>query len=435
MSNWRTIEELCDRHLAGRPSAAALAQMKPVENERPEVRDFVTRMFRLMNASGFEAKDFLPSQTLAIAKIIPGFLPGAWGGSIPPFTWEHRHKRIDAYLRSNRWRSFGPGATLLEMGCGFPPHTATDAARLHPDWQIVGADPCFDKYLLYDADGNYACLTSSGSVRYFHPGSDFAGGMFRLYDDMDATVRHFSSLFATLVSRFKGTDDGKLATSEANGARLIRNPLCQYERENLSFINARFGADVPKADILRSFNVLLYFDSRFRREAETWAASILNRDGLFICGVDSARSTDARYAVYRKEEGSLTFCEFAFSIDNFRPSTVMPWWSFHDDDQDALMLARLIRVVRSDTDFRAALAARSDELLEQEKLFVRDQEGNFQAAPVPLSPTQLNDARERIMSALEAEEFPERAAAVLRDSGISAWVNEVRHVAADPASI
>jgi len=40
-----------------------------------------------------------------IGKIISDLLPRAWGGSIPPFTWEYRHKRIDGYPRSNQWGS------------------------------------------------------------------------------------------------------------------------------------------------------------------------------------------------------------------------------------------------------------------------------------------------------------------------------------------
>ena len=35
----------------------------------------------------------------------------------------------------------------------------------------IGADLQFDPYVLHDAEGNYACIDSSGGVRYFHPGS------------------------------------------------------------------------------------------------------------------------------------------------------------------------------------------------------------------------------------------------------------------------
>ena len=45
---WNTVEELCDRYLGGRPSEAALQVLRNAEQQRPEVRDFVERAFRLM---------------------------------------------------------------------------------------------------------------------------------------------------------------------------------------------------------------------------------------------------------------------------------------------------------------------------------------------------------------------------------------------------
>src|SRR5580698_6531739 len=50
---WNKVEELCDRYLGGRPSEAALQVLKKAEQQRPEVRDFVERAFRLMALSKF----------------------------------------------------------------------------------------------------------------------------------------------------------------------------------------------------------------------------------------------------------------------------------------------------------------------------------------------------------------------------------------------
>ena len=57
------------------------------------------------------------------------------------------------------------------MGCGFPPQTAIDTARRFPGFQVIGPDLQFDPYILYDAEGNYACMNAGGQVRYFHPAS------------------------------------------------------------------------------------------------------------------------------------------------------------------------------------------------------------------------------------------------------------------------
>src|SRR5262247_1200207 len=139
-TEWTSIEELCGRYLGGLPSPPVLALMKKLENERSEVRAFVERMFRLMNIYHFDAKDIPPTMASMLAGALPGILPGAWGGMVPPFTFEDRHQAINTYLRRNPWASLGAGSVLLEMGCGFPPQTAIDAADFLPEWQIVGAD-------------------------------------------------------------------------------------------------------------------------------------------------------------------------------------------------------------------------------------------------------------------------------------------------------
>jgi hypothetical protein len=57
-------------------------------------------------------------------------------------------------------------------------------------------------------------------------------------------------------------DDGTLASAGRDGTRLVRHPMKQYERPNLGFVQAGFGSeDVPRADVVRAFNVLLYYDT------------------------------------------------------------------------------------------------------------------------------------------------------------------------------
>lgn len=57
---WTSIEELCDRDLGSRPSAAVLLILKPLEHERQQVRDFIARTFQLMEFSRFDVKDLSP---------------------------------------------------------------------------------------------------------------------------------------------------------------------------------------------------------------------------------------------------------------------------------------------------------------------------------------------------------------------------------------
>jgi len=85
---WNTVEELCDRYLGGRPSEAALQVLRNAEQQRPEVRDFVERAFRLMAISKFDPRDFSPFVARFFAVIAPGILPGAWGGIVPRPDWK-----------------------------------------------------------------------------------------------------------------------------------------------------------------------------------------------------------------------------------------------------------------------------------------------------------------------------------------------------------
>jgi hypothetical protein len=130
---WNSVEELCDRYLGGRPSEAVLQLLKNAEGQRAEVRNFLERGFRLMALSKFDPRDLSPAVARFFVVFAPSILPDAWGGIVPPITMPDRHKKIDAYLRSNPWMNFEPGTVLLDLGCGFPPQTSMDAADSFPE--------------------------------------------------------------------------------------------------------------------------------------------------------------------------------------------------------------------------------------------------------------------------------------------------------------
>ena len=169
-ADWTSIEELFERLFGDRSYSGHFPLLKKTENERAEVKGFIERAFRLMAISRAVPENISPSLAWILSVMIPSVLPGAWGNVVPPITYEDRHQLINQYLVANPWAEFADGSVLLEMGCGFPPQTAIDAARAFPRWQVVGADLRFDPYVLYDPDGNYACMDSAGGVRYFQPG-------------------------------------------------------------------------------------------------------------------------------------------------------------------------------------------------------------------------------------------------------------------------
>jgi hypothetical protein len=432
--DWISIEQLCDHYLGGRPSPAILQVLTPLAGQRNEVRDCVRRAVHLMGVAQLGPHNFSPIAALALS-IAAQFLPGAWNGLVPPITAPGRHKFIDDYIASNPWCTFGSGTVMLDLGCGFPPLTAVETAQRFPDWQIIGADPSFDPYLLYDRNQCYACVDQSGHIRYFQlqPGVNMKT-MDPIFRSRDATMQRLTTLFGELLPKLSPTDDGEMQTVEADGSRLIRRPLKQWESPNLKLIQAGIGSEgLPSADVIRCFNVLIYYDTGFRQEFETWAASQLREGGLVIAGTNSPNAVETYYTVYRKEDGKLVEKEFAFSPDNVRPLGLMAWFTIRENDLTALRLARLIRCLRSDAEFRTAFDARVDELLLKNGMIGRDADGNLAWTSAELSFERVT----RISPAL-AEEiggYAGRAAEVLSGSGIHAWQNAVGHIAVDPKGL
>lgn len=106
-------------------------------------------------------------------------------------------------------------------------------------------------------------------------------------------------------------------------------------RDNLSFAVGGIGnVHLQDVDVVRCFNVLLYFDDKFREQALDWFQGVLREGGLLFCGANSALSTGFRYFVYQKRGGRLLGREFAFSIDNVwqRGSRQIGEWKTRQDN-------------------------------------------------------------------------------------------------------
>ncbi|MBI2502101.1 MAG: hypothetical protein HYW07_02575 [Candidatus Latescibacteria bacterium] len=86
-------------------------------------------------------------------------------------------------------------------------------------------------------------------------------------------------------------------------------------RDNLSFAVGGIGnVHLQDVDVVRCFNVLLYFDDKFREQALDWFQGVLREGGLLFCGANSALSTGFRYFVYQKRGGRLLGREFALTM-------------------------------------------------------------------------------------------------------------------------
>ncbi|MBC7673403.1 MAG: hypothetical protein H7247_13370, partial [Polaromonas sp.] len=328
-----------------------------------------------MAIAQLEPRHLTPSIGWTLGSMAPALLPGAWGNVVPPFTLEDRHIDIDRYLREQPWARLPSAATMLEMGCGFPPQTAVDVASRFPAWQIVGADPRFDPYVLHDAQGNYAAMDADGQVRYFHPANPGMATYMALYKNPSDTFAAFRTLFEQRVPLLRADDAGERVAVEYAGTRLVRHAIQGFAAPNLRFVQVGIGAEMEPVEIIRIFNVLMYFDADFRRDAERWALNTLKPSGLLIGGGNAATTTEARYSVYQREHDALVPREFAFSLDNVRPDSMNTWFCLHGDERETFLLAHVTGSLRGDVEVSEADDARLDALMAGQRLWVRVPDG------------------------------------------------------------
>src|SRR5262249_27936960 len=152
--------------------------------------------------------------------------------------------------------------------------------------------------------------------------------------DQARTRAHFSKLFEELRSQLPD-DSNEWTVVQNHGARLVRNPLKSFERQNLTFREGGIGSlPVKDLDAVRCMNVLMYYDAPTRSKMREWIADVLKPGGIFICGVNWFKSTNSRYTVFQKENETLSEKEFSFSIDNLRPFQLVTWFAMYDDDDE-----------------------------------------------------------------------------------------------------
>jgi len=162
------VKDLNHKYFNGELSSEFQDKLQQLPIDRPDVFAFIERMFGFITQSGIPAKDLSLLHAEILGTLLARILPGAWEGRVPPITVQGRHAVIDHYIKSNAWLSSG-GKSMLDIGCGFPPFTTTEAATYLSDWTFTGADPSLPAYLIYDKEGNYATLNEDKSTVYFQP--------------------------------------------------------------------------------------------------------------------------------------------------------------------------------------------------------------------------------------------------------------------------
>jgi hypothetical protein len=414
------------------PAVLNIFDALALSTQSEAVKGILERQFKMMKRTHFQATDFTDDLARNLYGVLNIFTK-TWNGTPPPITLAGRHIKMDTYVTCNHWWQFPRSGAFLDLGCGFPPLTAIETAQILPDWRVIGADPVIPHFIVYDERGDYANLNEAGDVLYFQ-GQDERFGAFT--QDPAGTKAYFGQLFRLLMDKQKEIGVDEVKSIEFNGVRLVTIPIGAYETPNLSFQTAGIGAvDIQGVDVVRCFNVLVYFDRPFRNKALAWFAEIVRDGGLVLCGENSHRSISSRYTILQREQGRLIEKEFAIGIDTLRvPADVMPWWAFHNDEVEMNRQAILVAQIRADTTFRRDFDSRFDALLAEQRLFKRGTDGYLTTWEAEM-PADKIERLAQINEQLDQEGYVDGAVNVLRQAGYQAWRNCVGHICVDPAQL
>jgi len=396
----------------------------------PEAQDFIIRTLMLMKRSGYSAAGFNPHLIRWLTVTVPSILPGAWGGRIPPLTLPGRHKKLDNYVAKLDMNPANESHIFVDVGCGFPPATSADTALKLPDWHIYGVDRSFADYVLYDIDGHYACFDHKGVFLYFQALMNVSGRA--LYADPGATKNRFNELFEELFPLLQKSNGKASETVQKDGNRLIHNHIRDFETDNLTFIKSDLTElRLPPVKVIRCMNVLIYFEPETRKKMLTQAGERLEDDGIIIVGTNGL-GVQARYAVYKKNTNGLFLDEFAFGIDNIGHIVFMSFFTIHENDPEAMLLAELTGTIRADQSFWPEFSKRQDELLKQHGICQRRSDGflHFPEDEMPLG--EYIEKITQLWQQMEAEGYLEGAVNVLVQAGYDAWRNSVGDIAIRP---
>ena len=394
-----------------------------------EARGVILRMLALMRRASYPATEFNPQMIHLLSTVTPGMLPSAWGGRIPPVTWPGRHGKLDAYVTQQPGPSSNGQPVFIDLGCGFPPVTTADTAKYMQEWSVFGVDRSFARYVLYDAEGYYACFGPDGAFEYFQP------QMKPLHDHPKAVRARFESLFADLHPQLKGFNERHSKTVEKDGNRLVYNQIRDFETKYLKFVESDIeNLQLPLARAIRCMNVLLYFEKPVRDRMRLSIGAMLEDGGMLICGFNHPFGIYLRYAVYKKDPAGIRPSEFAFSPDNLRPLGVGPWLTIQDSDEEAELLADLIGVIRSDRIFWPDFNHYVDTLQERHGICVRGVDGynHFTKEAQTAPPAVMMEKTAALWQQLKAEGYTDGAVAALERAGYEAWKNPVGDIAVLP---
>lgn len=423
-----SFNDLVEKHL-GKRLPPEMAEPVSMSDQPQEAKDFIYRLLQLMKKAGYSATSFSP-HLIRWLSTIKTMLPCAWGGQIPPITMPNRHRKLDAYVKNQDQFNGEKTPVFLDLGCGFPPMTTSDTAKALPHWRVFGVDYSFPDYIVFNEEGHYACFDLNGDFLYFQAMMIPTGR--ELYQDPKGTRKYFNRLFLRLQKDGLSPHKDKSRIVEKDGCRLIQNHVHDFETDNLSFIKSDIcDVDLPPVKVIRGMNVYIYFDPDTRKKMLKQTARFLDDDGIMIVGTNGL-SIQTRYFVYKKNATGLFTHEFAFSPDNMGPISFMPWFTIHENDPEAMALAELSKVIRSNTSFWTDFSNDIDMLLKENEICRRGPDGFFQFPKEEMQFSEYMLKIRSIWNELDNKGYTDGAIGVLKKAGYTAWKNRVGDIAVKP---
>ena len=253
-----------------------------------------------------------------------------------------------------------------------------------------------------------------------------------LYEDPAGTQRRFESIYGKL-SPLLPKSEGKVSQSiEKDGSKLIQHHIRDFETDNLTFVEEDLmQLDLPPATVIRCMNILIYFDPRSREKMLAHVGKLLNNEGMLIAGTNGY-GIQTRYAIYRKNNDGLYPCEFAFSLDNLGHIVFMPWFTMHENDPEAMLLAKLTGTIRGDRQFWPSFSGRLDKLLKTQGICARRPDGFLQPLTEEMSLLEYLKKNAAIWRQLEDEGYLCHTVEALERAEYKAWINGVGDIAIEP---
>ena len=423
------FNDLLERYLGARlpEQLAASVDLKKLP---PDTQAFIERMLALMKRAGYGVEQFNLALIRWLSITIPTMLPRAWGGRIPPITLPGRHQKLDTYVADEYRPPYSKPPVYVDIGCGFPPVTTADTANALPEWQIFGVDRSFADFVLYDEAGHYACFDQTGNFQYFQASMDPSGRS--LYEDPAGTRRRFESLYVDLSPQLPASDGKVSQCIEKNGNKLIHHHIRDFETDNLTLIKKDLmQLDLPPATVIRCMNILIYFEPQKRKKMLMHTGNLIDDAGMLIVGTNGY-GVQTRYAIYRKNGGDLFPGEFAFSLDNLGHIVFMPWFTMHENDPEAMLLARLTGAVRNDRKFWQSFSGRLDELLKSHGICQREPDGFLHPLTEEMPIAEYFQKNAAIWRQLADEGYPDLTVEALERAGHNAWINGIGDIAIEP---